>query len=207
MPERNALCVDCGAGTTGTANVLASTYEHSIALDINPVHGHCEPNVRKVAGSANHLRFEEGSVDLLISIQAFHNFDRDKHLSEALRVLRPGGVFAALCWGEVDIPAPVKHAYTPVFEAIDPCWETARADVMAGYPGISIPGEAMTLPETYRSHWFDLDQFERYLATWSGLQAALSAGVEIPEPKDNDLERIDHVFELRWPLIGKVFRV
>ena len=65
----------------------------------------------------------------------------------------------------------------------------------------------MTLPVTYQSRWFDLDQFERHLATWSGLQAALSAGVEIPEPENNDLDQLDHVFELRWPLIGKVFRV
>lgn len=207
LPDRSALCVDCGAGTTGTANFLAKTFDRSVALDINPVLGACAKNVEALTGSANELPFDTGTVDLLISIQSFHHFDKQKHLSEALRVIRPGGVLAALCWGEVQTPAPVSRAYAGVFEAIAPYWEIARADVLDGYPNLSIEGQAMALPTTYRSHQVTLEQFEESVATWSALQSALRADVEIPMPKDSELEKIDDVFELRWPLLGKVFRI
>ena len=207
LSDRNALCVDCGAGTTGTANFLAKTYDRSVALDVNPVLGTCAQNVQAVTGSANRLTFGANSVDLLISVQAFHHFDQEKHISEAQRVLRPGGVFAALCWGEIQTPASVSRAYAGVFEAISPFWECARADVLSGYANLSIEGQSLALPRTYRRQNVTMDQFEESLATWSALQAALRADIEIPMPKDSDLEKIDNVFELRWPLLGKVFRV
>lgn len=207
LSDRNTLCVDCGAGTTGTANFLAKMFHRSVALDVNPVLGSSARNVETLMGSANSLPFDTDSVDLLISVQAFHHFDREMHLSEALRVIRPGGAFAALCWGEVQIPDPVQRAYTGVFEAIAPYWETARADVLGGYPGLSFTGQPMALPTTYRCQSVTLDQFEESVATWSALQTALRADIEIPMPEDSDLECIDDVFELRWPLIGKVFKV
>lgn len=207
LSDRNALCVDCGAGTTGTANFLAKTFDRAVALDVNPVLGSCAENVESLMASANELPFDTDSVDLLISIQAFHHFDREKHLSEALRIIRTGGVFAALCWGEMQVPVPVGRAYAGVFEDIAPYWETARADVLSGYPNLSIKGQPMTLPTTHRSHNVTLDQFEESVATWSALQAAMRADVEISMPKGCDLEKIDNIFELRWPLIGKVFRV
>lgn len=207
LPERNAVCVDCGAGTTGTANFLATAFDRSIALDINPILRGSAPKVRKMIGSANRLPFKTGSVDLLLSIQALHHFDRDKHVKSALRVLRPGGVFAAICWGEIEIPTQVRLAYAPIFEAIAPYWETSRADTLAGYPNLFVPGLAMTFPTTYQSRRVNLDQFEEIVATWSGIQAALRAGVDIPEPEGGALDTLDRVFEMRWPLIGKVFRV
>ena len=201
------LCVDCGAGTTGTANFLAKTFDRSVALDVNPVLGHCAKNVETFTGSANSLPFDTDSVDLLISVQAFHHFDHEKHLLEALKVIRPGGVFAALCWGEMQIPDPVRDAYASVFDAIAPYWETERAGVLAGYPDLLLPGQPIELALAYRSNRVSLDQFEEIIAGWSGLQSALRAGVDLPEPKEDDLDKLDKSFEARWPLIGKVFRV
>lgn len=207
LSDCNTLCVDCGAGTTGTANFLARAFSRSIALDINPVLGTCSQNVETLRGSANRLPFDTSMVDLLISIQAFHHFDQEEHLSEAKRVVRPGGVFAALCWGEMQVPDPVSRAYAGVFEAIAPYWETARSDVLSGYPNLSIEGQPMTFPTTFRCHRVTLDQFEESVATWSALQSALRAEAEIPMPNERDLEKVENVFEVRWPLIGRVFRV
>ena len=199
--------MDCGAGTTGTANFLAKAFDRSVALDVNPVLGPRRSNVEVLTSNASKLPFDKGSIDLLISVQAFHHFDREKHLSEALRALRPGGVFAALCWGEIQIPELVRRAHASVFEAIAPYWETERGNLLAGYPDLSLPGQRMNLPNAYRSQRVSLDQFEEIIATWSGLQSALRAGVDLPEPQENDLENLDPSFEIRWPLIGKVFKV
>ena len=207
LSDRNTLCVDCGAGSTGTANYLAKTFDLSVALDVNPVLGPCAKNVEKHTGSANSLLFDTDSVDLLISVQAFHHFDRERHVSEALRVLRPGGIFAALCWGEMQIPDAVRSAYASVFDAIAPYWEPERASVLAGYPDLLLPGQRIELALAHRSHRVSLDQFEEIIASWSGLQSALRAGVDLPEPKEDDLEKLDTSFEVRWPLIGKVFLV
>jgi ubiquinone/menaquinone biosynthesis C-methylase UbiE len=186
---------------------MAKTFESVTALDVNPILGPSAPNVKKRTGCANELSFETGSVDLLVSLQALHHFNQDPHLARATRVLRPGGVYAALCWGEMRMPQAVKTAYAHVFDAIAPFWEAARAQTLAGYPDLSGLGRPIPLPASYRRHRVTLQQFEEMLAGWSALQAALRAGIDLPEPDITALDKLADGFELRWPLLGKVFRL
>ena len=52
-----------------------------------------QPGVEAVAGDALHLPFADGSFDLVLCRDLLHHVDanRDQAVSEALRVLRPGG--------------------------------------------------------------------------------------------------------------------
>lgn len=200
------LCVDCGAGTTGTANILSPYFDRVVALDHRPVSGHTKANVTTQQGSANDLPFDENAVDLLISVQALHHFDRARHLSEAKRVLRPGGVFAALSWGEMEMPEAVERAYAPVLEAIAPYWEPERSDTIKGYPALAFDGLPIDRPAAVLKRTVSLNDFEATLATWSAVQNALQAGVDLPDPDEDLIECPEDSFEIRWRLLGQVFR-
>jgi SAM-dependent methyltransferase len=59
------------------------------------------PTVNALAGSAEHIPLPDASVDAVLVGQAFHWFDPDAASAEIARVLRPGGVLAAL-WNYED---------------------------------------------------------------------------------------------------------
>lgn len=55
------------------------------------------PNLRILPGSAEATGLPDGSVDYIVSAQAFHWFDRAAAKAEFHRILRPGGL-TALIW-------------------------------------------------------------------------------------------------------------
>ncbi|MGX1775169.1 class I SAM-dependent methyltransferase [Nocardia brasiliensis] len=59
------------------------------------------PGVRAYEGTAEAIPLATGSVDAIVAGQAFHWFDQDRAFPEFARVLRRGGVFAAL-WNTDD---------------------------------------------------------------------------------------------------------
>ena len=53
--------------------------------------------LRFVEGDAEELPFEDGSIDVVVTVESSHNYpDLGRFLTEVARVLRPGGVFSHL---------------------------------------------------------------------------------------------------------------
>lgn len=99
--------LDIGAGTGLLTLAAAGQVACVTALDISPAMcRHLEDklkrrsidNVEVLAGSAIELPLANGSVDVILSNYCFHHLrdpDKRRALSEAVRVLRPGGRFVA----------------------------------------------------------------------------------------------------------------
>lgn len=203
LPANHDCLVECGAGTGEIAAYLHGRFSRVVATDRTPP---SKTLTKVIAAPAEAIPCAENSVDLLLSMQALHHFDVAGHLKEASRVLRKGGVFAALCWGEICLPDHVNAAYEPVFRSIENSWETERNWVLSGYAELSFPGRPIPLPKTQMRKTMTLPQLDKEIAHWSAVQSALVAGHPIEDP--DDLHISDNArFEVSWPIRGQLFAV
>lgn len=113
LEGKEVLEVSCGHG--GGASYLMRTFHPAAytGVDINSAgidfckRRHDLPGLSFRYGDAHELPFPDQAFDVLINIEAAHNYvDFERFLSEAMRVLRPNGYFlyADHCW-RPDIPA------------------------------------------------------------------------------------------------------
>ncbi len=101
--------LDLGAGTGKFTRVVASLGHELIAVEPDP--GMRErlrrssPGVAVLAGSAEAIPLEDGSVEAVVAAQSFHWFDSAEARAEIARVLAPGGAFAPI-WNVRDDTVP-----------------------------------------------------------------------------------------------------
>lgn len=101
--------LDLGAGTGKLTGGLVAEGHHVTAVEPNESmlselvrhHG----SVRALPGTAERIPLPDGTLDAVVVGQAFHWFDPERALPEIARVLRPGGVLAAL-WNDYDTSVP-----------------------------------------------------------------------------------------------------
>ncbi|XP_052422259.1 putative methyltransferase DDB_G0268948 [Carassius gibelio] len=98
----NDLAVDVGCGSGQGTLLLAPHFTRVVGIDISPAQlemGRKHVNVSNISyreSPAEELPFEDGSVDLVTTMSAFHWFDHSRFLQEAHRVLKPHGCLAVL---------------------------------------------------------------------------------------------------------------
>ncbi|HBZ42514.1 MAG TPA: hypothetical protein DEO85_00295 [Maritimibacter sp.] len=205
-PAKQEVCIECGAGFGELAASFRPHFKRVLATDIAPPAKKSPYGVKVVKASAEHLPTTDASVDLLISMQALHHFDTEGHLAEAARVLRPGGVFAALCWGEIILPEPILRAFRPTLAALAPHWEDTRASVISGYADLAIAGKPLELPQARMTRQIRLPGLQAEIRRWSAFRRAMAVGAEIPDPVLMGLD-FTRLFPVHWPVVGRAFQV
>jgi len=99
------LVVDLGAGTGLLSRVVAAAGHEVIPVEPDAgMRAQLEavmPGVRALAGSAEAIPVPDASVDAVLAGTAYHWFDPELAHPEMARVLRPGGVLAAI-WNDRD---------------------------------------------------------------------------------------------------------
>lgn len=100
------VVLDLGAGTGKLTEGLLAVGAEVIAVEPDAAMraelARRFPEVHASAGAAEAIPLADGSVDAVLAGQAFHWFDQARAFPEIARVLRVGGVFAAL-WNEDDL--------------------------------------------------------------------------------------------------------
>ena len=125
--------VDVGAGTGIGARLLADRGVQVIAIEPNEdmrTAATPHPRVEFLAGTAEQIALQNGSVDLVTSFQAFHWFDFDKSLREFQRILKPCGRLA-LIWSFWDQNDPISKEYTRLVFAVS---QTRKHESQSGIP-------------------------------------------------------------------------
>lgn len=118
LGEPQALAVaDVGAGTGISARAIAArgarvyAVEPNDAMRENAAH---HERVRWIAGTAEATTLAPASVDVVTAFQAWHWVDQPVAVTEARRILRPGGRLAAI-YNELDERDAATAAYGEMF--------------------------------------------------------------------------------------------
>ncbi|KAF4109138.1 putative methyltransferase DDB_G0268948 [Onychostoma macrolepis] len=150
----NDLAVDVGCGSGQGTLLLAPHFTRVVGLDISPAQLEVGRKHVKVANisfresPAEELPFEDGSIDLVTTMSAFHWFDRSRFLQEAHRVLKPHGCLAIL-------------NYTMDMElSYGDCSETLNHICKEFYAAL----------QPFRSPYLGSSPFELYKKTYDSLQ-------------------------------------
>jgi SAM-dependent methyltransferase len=133
--DANAHVLDLGAGTGRLTRELRRRFARVVAV---------EPDERMralhddaLAGSAEDIPVDEGSVDAVFVGEAFHWFDPNVAIAELARVLRPRGGVAIVSthWWETEPPLPdealrlLSEPYERSLPLRRPPWDDAFAEV------------------------------------------------------------------------------
>ena len=206
--QRHDLAWECGAGSGQATLDLAERFGRVIATDVSsaqlaeaPPH----PRVDYRVAPAEASGLETGVADLVAVAQALHWFDLPRFFAEAGRVLRPGGVLAAWCYGPFRVDDAAAELPVAAFAAeVHPYWFPERALVDSGYRTIAFPFTELAAPAfELRAEWTG-EEIAGYLGTWSATAAYTKATGRDPMPALREgLARagvLNRPCAVEWPL-------
>lgn len=165
---------DCGTGNGQAARALAGRFARVYASDASAAQiaaAEPHPGVTFAAEPAEQCALADGSCDLVLAAQAMHWFDLDRFYPEARRVLRPGGLLAAIGYGWFYVDREVDAIVgRTLLTPLQTEWAESNWRLIDGYRGIPFPGEEVRLsPAAIHLVWTRV-QLEAYVLSWSAVQ-------------------------------------
>jgi SAM-dependent methyltransferase len=108
--ERPSLVVDIGSGTGLSTRIWAGRADRVVGIEPNPdmraeAERHTASNVTYREGVSTATGLPDGCADIVTCVQSLHWMEPEPTFAEIARILRPGGVFAAI---DCDWP-PLVH--------------------------------------------------------------------------------------------------
>ena len=175
-PLAGALVLDAGAGTGIATRQLAARGARAIALDIGEQMLRRaqarSPDMNCLLADGNAIPIRSESIDLACFAQSWHWFDQHRASREVVRVLRPGGWWAAWwshAWADGQ---PWFDTYQGLMEAACPGWRRHHRNTDWSQEGIAQTGlfEAgirVTVPWTRMldvAEWMTEERSKSYIA-------------------------------------------
>lgn len=178
--------LELGAGTGKLTASLQALGHRVVATDpLAPMLAHLRrtaPKALPVQAVAERIPLPARSVDVVVSAQAYHWFDRDRALPEIARVLRPGGSIA-LVWNERDERIP---------------WVRRLGDILGSQEQETDPTQSLL-----GSHLFGYVEHERF-RVWQDLDrdllrdlATSRSNIAVLDEAERNrvLQRLDALYE------------
>jgi SAM-dependent methyltransferase len=178
---------DCACGNGQAARDLAGYFSHVIATDLS-AEQLCEatphPRIEYRVAVAESCGLPAGSCDVVTVAQALHWFELDRFYQEVRRVLRPGGVLAAWCYGAGSIAVDQADAVFQDFyhNVVGPYWQPERKLVEDGYSTLPFPQRELTAPIFEIELNWSLEQLMGYVRSWSATALYIRSRGSDPVP-------------------------
>jgi SAM-dependent methyltransferase len=144
----------------------------------------------------------------VLAANALHWFDRSGFYAEVRRILRPGGVLAAIGYGWFYVDPVVDEIVgRALLKPLEPVWAGANLLLLDGYRTIDFPGEEIRLTPCAIHLAWTRDQLEDYVKSWSAVQRA---GPGLADAAFAELATVWSAGEQRhiyMPVIGRAARL
>lgn len=168
------LAWDSGTGSGQAAHLLARHFAQVHATDASAQQiAASEPSERIhfAVEQAEHCSLPDGSADLVLAAQAMHWYDLNRFYAEARRVLKPGGLLAAIGYGWFYVDAEVDQIIgRTLLRRLQPHWQPGNWLLVDGYRSLSFPGEEVRLTPCAIHLAWTREQLEAYVRSWSAVQ-------------------------------------
>ncbi len=171
LAPRAEVVWDCATGSGQAAVGLAARFARVIATDASAAqleHAERRENISYRAATAEESGLGDSSVGLVTVAQALHWFSFGVFFDEAERVLEPGGVIAAWCYGlhavGAEIDAVIGRYYQ---ETVGAWWPAERRHIESAYATIPCSFDAIETPAFEMRREWTLDEVIAYVRTWS----------------------------------------
>lgn len=163
-PLAGADVIDLGAGTGIASRQLTERGAVVTAIELSAPMiqqlAASSPGVRPVRASATALPLRDDCADLVTSAQAWHWMDPALAIPAFLRVLRPGGVFAAW-WNFTHRDSEWEHEQELRIEGADPNWRKVSGPY--GKRDNEFGTDGRLVPITHEFSWQRTISLDRHL--------------------------------------------
>ena len=191
------LAWDCATGNGQSAIYLTDHFEKVIATDPSEKqisYAFPHPRISYYVAKAESSGLGDASVDLITVSQALHWFDLKLFYKEVNRVLKPGGVIAAWCYGLPSISPKadplVKHFHSVT---VDEFWQEGNRMVEREYAGLMFPYEEEPSSAFTMNKKMNADDLCGLLRSWSATERFRAAKGYDP------VEEFEKEIRLAWP--------
>lgn len=166
--------LDVGTGNGQSALLLARYFDQVHATDASEAQiaeAFPHERVRYAVEPAEGCSLPDRSCDVILAAQAAHWFNLDRFGVEVRRLLRPGGIVAAIGYGwwyvDPQVDAIVGER---LLKPIEPHWLSGNWLLIDGYRDLKLPGEEVRLtPAAIHLAW-ERQDVEAYVLSWSVVQ-------------------------------------
>jgi len=170
--HQRALDIACGNGQA--SQPLLTHFEQVLACDasIEQLAAAQElQGIQRFAADAEAQPLPAASLDLIVVAQALHWFATPTFFAEVKRLLKPGGLFCAWCYGLTRIEPALDAVIDQLYSGtLDGYWPAGRASVETGYRNLQAPFPRIQLPSFSIEEEWDFEHLLGYLGTWSAVQ-------------------------------------
>jgi|ERR1051326_1065079 ubiquinone/menaquinone biosynthesis C-methylase UbiE len=175
---------DCATGNGQAALGLTPLFAKIVATDASAQQiSLATPHERisYVVARSEQPPIASGSLDLITIAQALHWLDFNAFNTQVTRVMRPGGVIAAWCYGRAEI-TPAVDGIVRAFQdtIVGPYWPPERRYVDEGYRNIPFPFDEIAPPEFHMEERWNVNDLIGYLGTWSSTRQFIKQHNENP---------------------------
>jgi SAM-dependent methyltransferase len=170
---------DCGTGSGQAAVALAEWFSEVEATDVSAqqiANAVAHERVRYSVQPAEQTAFPKASFSLVTVAQALHWFDFRLFWPEVMRVLRPGGIFAAWTYTTPFVSEALDAIVAMrLSNVIKDFWAPQNQLAQDGYATVPFPFQELSAPKIDMQLNWTLAQFIAYLGTWSATRSCISA--------------------------------
>lgn len=203
---------DCATGNGQAAVLLADIFTSVFATDISQKqldNATPKPNISYSVAPAEKTPFPDSYFDCVVVAQALHWFNFPLFYAELDRVLKPGGVFAAIGYSLPSIDAGTDELLLHFYKnVIGMYWDMERRYVENEYSNVPFPYPLIQSPEFTISYRWNVLQFKGYLHSWSAVQHYIKANKHDPVLLIEDAIRTewhtDEEKEVTFPIFVKI---